>query len=267
MSTAKTGQPVGSALEKDGQRITAYCINRDLAMPIVPASQAREWIKQTNDGFASRCLPLLIANQSGWFLLNAQPLRLTWNGRRAAKNLHVEALEGEAPELANSHFGHGIVTWDVPYLFRTSPGYNLLVRGPANWPKDGISPLEGVVETDWLGATFSVNWQMTRIDHEVIFERGEPIAMIVPQRRQEIESFHPAIVDIESDPGILHDYERWESQRVAFIKKLAKGDPETTRQGWEKHYFRGLKVNGEPVRAHQTKLKLRAFKDCRTPSD
>ena len=102
-------------------------------------------------------------------------------------------------------------------MFRTSPGYNLLVRGPANWPKDGISPLEGVVETDWLGATFSVNWQMTRVNHEVIFERGEPIAMIVPQRRQEIESFYPAMVDIESAPEILHDYERWESQRITFI--------------------------------------------------
>ena len=29
-----------------------------------------------------------------------------------------------------------------------------------------------MVETDWLGSTFSINWQMTRIDHEAIFEPG-----------------------------------------------------------------------------------------------
>jgi hypothetical protein len=43
---------------------------------------------------------------------------------------------GEVSPSAISHFGSGILTWNVPYLFRTPPGYNLLVRGPANWPKD-----------------------------------------------------------------------------------------------------------------------------------
>ena len=51
--------------------------------------------------------------------------------------------------LPASHFGDGILTWHLPILFRTPPGYNLLVRGPANYPKDAVSPLEGIVETDW----------------------------------------------------------------------------------------------------------------------
>jgi hypothetical protein len=236
-------------------------------MPIVPASQARDWMEETDDRFSYRCLPLLVANQSGWFLLNTEKLFVTWDGRRGARGLRVETLEGKTPKLACSHFGHGILTWDVSYLFRTSPGYNLLVRGPANLPKDGISPLEGLVETDWLGATFSINWKMTRIDYEVTFEPGEPIAMLVPQRRQEIESFHPEIEEIENHPDILRDYEMWETRRLAFLKKLCESDPETMKQGWEKHYFRGMAVNGEPVEAHQTKLKLRAFEDHRKPSD
>lgn len=52
-----------------------------------------------------------------------------------------------------SHFGAGVVTFTVPYLFRTPPSYNLHVRGPTNMPKDGIYPLEGIVETDWSQAS------------------------------------------------------------------------------------------------------------------
>jgi hypothetical protein len=207
-----------------------------------------------------------MANQSGWFLINTQHLRITWSGRKNAKSLRIEAPEKELPRMASSHFGHGILTWDVPYLFRTSPGYNLLVRGPANHPKDGICPLEGLVETDWLGATFSINWKMTRIDHEVTFEPGEPIAMIVPERRREIESFHTEIDDIENHPDILRDYEMWEARRHSFLKRLKEGDPETRKRGWEKDYLRGINASGETVGSHQTRLRLKAFKDRRPAS-
>ena len=55
-------------------------------------------------------------------------------------NIEFEASPGES-HLAESLFGHGILTWTLPYLFRTPPGYNLLARGPANWPKDGSAHL------------------------------------------------------------------------------------------------------------------------------
>ena len=45
--------------------------------------------------------------------------------------------------LPSSHFGNGILTWHLPMLFRTPPGYNLSVRGPANYPKDAVCPFRG----------------------------------------------------------------------------------------------------------------------------
>jgi hypothetical protein len=30
-----------------------------------------------------------------------------------------------------------------------------------------ISPLDGIVETDWLEATFTMNWKLTRPNHTV----------------------------------------------------------------------------------------------------
>jgi hypothetical protein len=125
--------------------------------------------------------------------------------------------------------------------------------------------LDGVVETDWLGSTFSINWKMTRANHDVIFEAGEPLAMIAPQPRTELEEFRAEIHDIESDPEILADYRRWEEQRTDFIRRLRVKDPDAQKQEWEKHYFRGVTVGGKQAEVHRTKVSLREFKDRRKP--
>ena len=163
-------------------------------------------MEETNDRFANRCLPLLMANQAGWFLLSAHAVRVTWLGTNELSGVRVELIKGAPPHPVLSHFGHGIVTWHIPYLFRTPPGYNLLVRGPANWPKDGATPLEGLVESDWSAATFTLNWRLTRPHHPVTFEQGEPIGMLLPQRRSELEAFQPELCTLDSalrDPRSL----------------------------------------------------------------
>lgn len=263
MDHSEQRQAAGSETRQQDQSIIAYCINPFLEMPIVPAAACRKWMDETRDRFAYRCLPLLIANQAGWFLLNSQRISITWSGGTDAASLIVNAVDGGQPKLASSHFGNGIITWDVPYLFRTPPGYDLLVRGPANWPKEGIFPLEGLVETDWLGATFSINWKVLRTDYEIVFDTGEPLAMIVPQRRGDLEGFHPRVVNIESEHAVDRDYREWEVKRHEFLKRLKAGDAEAERLGWQKHYFRGVKMTGEYTDGHRTKLQLEQFEDLR----
>ena len=117
-----------------------------------------------------------MADQAGWFVLNSHPLTAIWDGGASPERLRVEYHGGQPPYPASSHFGHGILTWHLPYLFRTPPGWNLLARGPANRPKAGVSPLEGLVETDWAVATFTMNWQLTTV--------GQPVeeAAMTPSR-------------------------------------------------------------------------------------
>jgi len=241
--------------------LIAYVVSPALRMRLVPAPASRAWMEATDVRFAHRCLPLLIANQSGWYLLSEHKLRVIWNGGKTLDSLRIEHLEGERPYSAASHFGHGILTFSLPYLFRTSPGYNLLIRGPANHPKDAISALEGVVETDWCPATFTVNWKLTRPNCPVVFERGEPIAMLVPQRRGEMESFRPLIRKQESDPQTLDSYRTWLNSRSQFLKDLQKPDSAAVRAKWQKNYFIGKMDKASGVDEHQTKLHLQSFKE------
>ena len=168
---------------KERPTLTAYHLYSGTpSMPLVPAERVRDWMEATPDKFVKRCLPLLIANQAGFVILNSHAITVTWTGGVDKSALHIES--GSAgPGLAVSHFGSGVITWNIPWLFRTSEGYNLLVRGPANLPKDGVSALEGVVETDWSCATFTMNWKVTRPGVPIVFAVGEPIALLVPQKR------------------------------------------------------------------------------------
>lgn len=235
--------------------LTAYHLyDTDPVMKLVPAPSQREWMDETPQKFARRCLPLLIANASGWFCLNSHAIRVTWNGGVDKSALHIEYQQGKGPGYAVSHFGSGILTWNIPFLLKTSPGYNLLVRGPANLPKDGISPLEGVVETDWSSATFTMNWKFTRPHMPVVFAVGEPICMLVPQQRSELEAFTARLRNIAEEKEMHAAYSAWAASRLAFNADLQVPGSEATKCKWQKDYFQA-----RGIEEHQTKLALSRF--------
>lgn len=210
-------------------------------------------MEATPDKFAKRCLPLLISNQAGFVILNSHAITVTWTGGVDKSALSIES--GSAgPGLAVSHFGSGILTWTIPYLFRTSEGYNLLMRGPANLPKDGISALEGVIESDWAVATATMNWKVTRPHSPVTFAVGEPIALLVPQKRGELEGFVTRIRGIEEDRELHEGYTAWAHGRAAFLRDLNVPGSDAVRAKWQKDYFQA-----RGVAEHQTKLKLCPF--------
>src|SRR5581483_9937743 len=123
---------------------------------------------------------------------------------------------GEGRPSAFSHFGAGVLTFSVKALFRTEPGYDLMVTGPLNEPKDGVQALTGVVETDWAPFTFTMNWKFTRRMPPVAFERDEPFCMFFPVRRGLVEQVEPEIRRLEDEPQTAEAYRRWAASRDGF---------------------------------------------------
>jgi hypothetical protein len=243
----------------DPPRLIAYKLVKDAMMPLVPAPSMRLWMDATAGKFANRCLPLLIANQSGWFVLNSHEFRATWNGRSSNADVRIDYLKGSEPHPVSCHFGHGILTWTLPYLFRTSPGYNLLARGPANMPKAGAYPLEGVVETDWSMASFTMNWKLMRPNEPVTFLADEPICMLVPQRRGELEGFRAEVCSLDRNSEVGRQHDQWARGREQFLADLTKSGSSAQRRGWEKHYFHGRTPADTVAPEHQIKLRLNEF--------
>jgi hypothetical protein len=216
---------------------------------------------QTTNRFAYRCLPLSIANAHGWMILNSAPFVATWNGGAGIDAVSIQPSDGVAPLLATSHFGGGILTFHVNALFRTEPGYDLVVAGPINQPKDAIQPLTGIVETDWAPFTFTMNWKFTRKGTRITFERDEPFCMIFPVRRGLVEECDPEVRALQDDKDVFEAYTEFHKRRGEFLESLKVPGSEAQAQGWEKHYFRGTTgFEGKSSPDHRTKIKAKDFK-------
>jgi hypothetical protein len=226
---------------------------------IVPAPADREWMDTGTKGWANRCLPLRMANQAGWCILNDTDFDVIWDGKNSLESLKILPQDkSREPIFANSMFGYGILTISIPFLFRMPPLRNLMVRGPANFFKDGAAPLEGLVEADWTPYTFTMNWKITRTGLPIRFAGGEPICMLTPVPRGDLNQFHGEIRNLQSEPELLAGYTTWHQQRVAREKERIEA-ASTQRQGVQGHYIRGQGYLGEGGSGHQTKLSLKPF--------
>lgn len=250
--------------------LIAYEMESDNNARIVPAPPTQPWMADVAERAGIVCLPMRMATQSGWVVLNEVNTRMLWDGER----IHIQHVHRPnvvvtpgvgvmAPPPApvpttrvrDPNFGSGIVTWDSPYLLRTSPGYNLLIRGPANAVKDGIAPLEALIESDWLPVACPINWKFTRPHVWVEFAKGEPLCQLVPQRRGELESFTGEIRSIDSDPELRDAHGTWDRSRQEFRKHRGLGE-------WRRDYIRNVMPDGSSSAEHQTRLQLSPMTEC-----
>jgi hypothetical protein len=258
-TSTTTSTSTASDRTAEALRIVAYSA-WGFRVELVPAWLKRDWMDATAFGFAYQCLPMTLANQSGWFVLAPHGAVAEWNGGLDPGDLTVQIddLPAGVQVQAMSRVGSGILTWTIPYVFRTPPGWNLLCRGPANYVKDGIAPLEGLIETDWSLASFSMNWKLTR-PGRVAFRPGEPVAMLVPQRRGDLEAFSACKRDLAGNPELAAGYHRWITSRQEFLAAQQSGDLEAIKKKYQKHYFQGKTNDGVFFEGHQKKRTLAQF--------
>lgn len=243
---------------KENLQITAYEII-EKPMVLQTAQRSREWMDATVDRFAYRCLPVAIANQVGWDILCPVAFTAKWNGREGIDAIKIK-YQGQESPLISSHFGHGVLTFTLGYLFRTSKSHNLWVKGPTNCPKDGIAPLEGLIETDWAPFSFTMNWKFTRPRHKVQFDAGEPICRILPYPRHYIRKFDPQIQNIHNNTKLFGQYDAWRKTRVAFNADLKDADSDAAKAKWQRTYMKGQDSMGNAFAGHQTKIQMKNFR-------
>ena len=243
---------------KDKLQITAYEVI-ETPMQLRTGQRSRDWIEGLPDRFAYRCLPLAIANQVGWEILNPCKFTASWNGKDGLDSIKIR-FHGEESPLIGSHFGHGVLTFTPGYLFRTTKSHNLYVKGPANSPKDGIVALEGLIETDWAPFSFTMNWQFTRKRQKVTFEAGEPICCIMPYPRHYVRKFEPTIKNLNEDPKLYKQYVDWRNDRMKFNEELKVAGSEAQKKGWQRTYMKGQDQAGNTFAGHQTKIQMKEFK-------
>jgi hypothetical protein len=215
----------------------------------------------TPEHFAYLCLPIVAGNTMGWELLCPSRVDAEWNGEDGQGALRIMSGDRKQQNVI-SHFGSGILTFAINYIFRTPPGYSLYVKGPTNHFKDGVCPIEAIVETDWLPNIFTMNYKFTRPNCPVRFEAGEPFCCIFPISRDYALALNPTIKTLEHNPQLAAEFEAWRRCR----KEDKTGRYKLGLSDRRKDYRNGRTALGTPAVNHQRVVRLKPFRDLRETS-
>ncbi len=251
--------------------ITAYTLPgapADVNRLIRPARPRRDWMDRTPESYAYRCIPLSAANSMGWEILNPVNCEFRWNGLTPHSQVFVYR-EREDRFAPRSHFGSGVVTWDLPFLFRTPSRYGLVVAGPANHDPAHIAPLDGFIRTDWLPFPFTVNWRITTPDVTIRVDEGQPIARIYPFPLDLLDDTRVELRDLSEDPEFEQRFQNWAAQRQGSYrnredqsKQLKAGERPDPDLLWSRQYARGADAD-TAEREHQTVFRCQPVIDRR----
>jgi Family of unknown function (DUF6065) len=226
--------------------LKAYELGSTDGWSIEPAPPKRDWMDATFKKIAYRCLPLIAANQAGWVVRCPANFWATWSGKPDNHGVRV-VYDSDSAHLAGtaiSHFGSGVLTFVLPWLFRTSPGYGLLLRGLTNEVRDNAVPLDAVVETDWSPYTFTMNWKIVRGDVPVRFAKGDAVCMIQPFALELLEQLDCSFEPFAAAPQeIRQGFDDFVNRRSANIAVAPQGQYESQRD-----YFAGRYPDGSPAR-------------------
>jgi hypothetical protein len=212
---------------------------------IIPGRSSRDWMDATSQRFAYRCTPLPVANASGWEIILPFPISAHWNGGNHPDDMLVTCPKPgiDFGHVASSVFGHGMLTFHPGYLFRTSPGWAITARGAPNTVKDGITALEGLIETDWLPFGFTMNWRFTR-PGSIHFAEGDSFCFLTLVPHATLDNIQPRLRTFAEAEDLKASYDHWREARTEFQGRIAKGDPEAIKQGWQRDYVKGRDPSG-----------------------
>lgn len=227
---------------KKENNITVYRGSKNKPIPgweFHVASPKRKWMDEYVHMY--RCLPMTIANQNGWVIPSPCDIHVVWFGGQDTKSMHfwLDKQFNVEKSWVKCHFVGGVITFEFDFVIKTNPGTNLIIRGAPNFFIDGVTPLEGVVETDWLNFSFTMNWRMTQPNKVVTFKKGDPICFIQPIPHSYAESFSFDIEFMEDNPELLEQFNAHLASRVKFSNDKIQGKHS---EHWQKHYFTGTDV-------------------------
>ena len=223
---------------------------------LIPARSERAWMDDTPEHYAYRCIPLSIANASGWELILPFGFEVAWYGGKELESIQFKSADARVQHLVSSHFGSGVITFHTGWMFKTPPGWALWCRGAPNTGKDGIVALDGLVETDWLPFPFTMNWRFLK-PGVVKFEAGEPFCFITLVPHALLDSVQPEVRQLDADPDLQAAFADWSASRADFSARLKAREASAMAEKWQKTYVRGKVGAGEGPMFHLSKRRLK----------
>lgn len=208
-----------------------------------PNTKFRPWFKQ----HFYFCLPLSMANQHTFIVRSLSGLMLRWSGGTENSDLSVFQMhDTESLQTFESHFGNGILTVQHQFTLRTPKQVNLMVKEPPNYPINGVSFMNGVVETDQLRRDFTFNLKVTAKNTDIYIPKNTPIGAVMPVPRYFHDKFSSKVVEDEELLKVYRDTLTYYNEERK-IEYDSGGKPSL-------RYLHGEDIFGNKFHDHQKRL-------------
>jgi|688.fasta_scaffold163604_1 hypothetical protein len=224
----------------------------DLFLKPLNKNHKRDWF----DSSFYKCLPLSIGNMQGFVFSLPYRFSVLWNGGNKREDLSIRYYDDFNPyEKYNfihptSEFGHGVLTIHFPLTLKTPPDINLMTIAPPNFPTPGLSPMTGVIESDNIRFSFTLNLKIDLIDTNIVVEPNTPIVGMIPIPRYFCDSFElKNAYDIFSEEVV--------KEEITVTKEHAdkRNISNKNNLGYDRIYYSGTDVRGNKFKNHQLPKK------------
>ena len=203
-----------------------------------------------------KCLPLSIGNMQGFVFSLPYTIGIFWNGGTSNSDVFIEYYEdfNEYKDLnfihPTSEFGNGILTIHFPVTLKTPPGINLMTIAPPNFPLPGLSPMTGVIESDNLRFSFTLNIKIDFSNVKIIIKPNTPLIGIIPIPRYFCDSFELKNAYEIFDKKII-------KEEMNAVNKHGKKRNYNNKNnlGTDKIYYSGKDIDGNIFKDHQLPKK------------
>jgi hypothetical protein len=205
------------------------------------------------------CLPLSIANMQGFVFSIPYEFDIFWNGENNTQGLIIKTYE-DSKKYCNknfinlsSEFGHGILTIHFPLILKTPPGVNLMTIAPPNYPIPGMSVMSGVIESDNLRFTFTLNLKIDLPNLTIKVLPNTPLVGMIPIPRNYCDSFKLQNAYNIFDENII-------KEEINVVKEHTdkRNNQNLHKLGPDKLYFRGFDVKKNKFKEHQLPKKSKS---------
>ena len=201
-----------------------------------------------------KCLPLSIANMQGLAFSSPFSFEVFWNGGNATDSIFLNAINDSGIQNfekmnhvnISSEFGYGIFTMHFPLILKTPPNVNLMTIAPPNYPLAGISPMSGVVGTDNLSFTFTLNFKIDLPNTLIKIEKNYPLMGIIPIPRHYCDSFN-----LVNAYDILNKDDIEEQRQISQEQKKSRSEQNKYNEKADGRYYKGTDIRNNKFKNHQ----------------
>lgn len=153
--------------------------NYDRSLAPVPAPRDRDWWadNKKTENHARHCLPLVMANSLGYYILSPGTFLVRWNGD-IQEHAVVEVIDGCSHCIVDNHAAFGSFTVQAAFIPRTEDtGEYVYIKGVANERGMPYSCMEAAVEAWWSAGNFGLVYMLNQ-PGEFMIRKGQPIAQM-----------------------------------------------------------------------------------------